>query len=125
MRPAARRAASTLREAVATAAPAGAPVERPGFAFKSARPNPFTGATALEFTLPSAARVDLRVHDARGREVACPAAGAYAAGRHVVSFRARDAQGRALAPGAYFAHLQATTADGVTFDRTVRVTSLR
>jgi len=100
-------------------------VARTGFAFESARPNPFTGATALEFTLPSAARVDLHVFDLRGREVACPAAGAYAAGRHVVSFRARDAQGRALAPGAYFAHLRAATANDGTFERTVRVTLLR
>ncbi len=103
------------------------PVATTGFAFAPARPNPFTDATALEFTLPAAARVDLRILDLRGREVARPAAGRTLRG---VTWsrsapRARGGPGPALASGAYFARLRAETATGVTFDHTVRVTLLR
>ena len=95
------------------------------FALAPARPNPFTGVTVLKFTLPAAGRVDLRAYDLRGREVACLAFGAHAAGGHAVTFRAIDSQGRALAPGTYFAHLHAETTGGGAFDRTVRMTLLR
>jgi hypothetical protein len=66
----------------------------------TAFPNPFNPRTTLAFVLPRAGEARLRVLDARGREVACPLAGAYPAGPGEVSW---DAAG--LSSGVYFARL--------------------
>jgi photosystem II stability/assembly factor-like uncharacterized protein len=64
-------------------------------------PNPFNPATTIEFLLPEAAAVHLRVYDVLGRQVATVAEGARAAGTHRVTW---DAAG--LAGGVYFGRLQ-------------------
>jgi hypothetical protein len=90
-------------------APPAAPL---GFALDASAPNPFTRTTVLGFALPASGRADLRVYDARGREVARVAAGNYAAGRHVLAWHALDPAGRPLAPGAYFCRLRLVTVAG-------------
>ncbi len=66
----------------------------------TAFPNPFNPRTTLAFTLPRQGEVQLRILDARGREVACPLSGAQPAGPGEVAW---DATG--LASGVYFARL--------------------
>ncbi|HYM81180.1 MAG TPA: FlgD immunoglobulin-like domain containing protein [Candidatus Limnocylindria bacterium] len=70
------------------------------------RPNPLTDRADLEFYLPRAERVTLAVYDVAGREVSRIAEGAFAAGRHRVSWDARDADG-ALGAGIYLVQLRA------------------
>lgn len=56
----------------------------------------------------------------RGRQVARPAAGAFAAGMHLVDFSGAD-----LAAGTYFVHLAAQMPGRAPSERTGRVTLLR
>jgi hypothetical protein len=68
-------------------------------------PNPFNPATVIAFTLPSAGRARLTVHDLRGRLVATLADGDLAAGRHQYAFHGADASGRSLPSGTYIYRL--------------------
>ena len=63
-------------------------------------PNPFSGATAIQFSLPAQSHVRLRVYNHLGQEVATLVDGRMEAGMHVVPF---DASG--LASGTYFYRL--------------------
>jgi len=63
-------------------------------------PNPFNPATTIEYGLPSASRVVLRLYDFLGREVTTLVNEAQTAGYHSVRF---DASG--LASGVYFYRL--------------------
>jgi hypothetical protein len=71
-------------------------------------PNPFNPRTALRFELDVPARVELRVHDLRGRRVRVLEAGELPAGTHVRIWDGRDASGRDVASGVYLAELRAT-----------------
>lgn len=58
-----------------------------------ASPNPFHGQTEIHYVLPEAARVDLRVFDSLGREVAVLADGFQPEGDHSAMFDAADLPG--------------------------------
>jgi hypothetical protein len=68
----------------------------------TAMPNPFNGATRLEFSLPNSARITLEVFDQLGRKEQTVLSGWYAAGVHVVNWECA-----ACASGMYFLRLQA------------------
>jgi len=70
-----------------------------------AAPNPLNPATGLALDLARGGEVRVAIHDVRGRRVAELALGQLAAGRHTVSWQARDGAGRELASGVYFATL--------------------
>jgi hypothetical protein len=70
-------------------------------------PNPSSGPLAIDFTLPRAGAVDVRVLDVAGREVARPVAGTLAAGPHRATWNGRDLNGTPAAPGVYFIRLAA------------------
>jgi hypothetical protein len=53
-------------------------------------PNPFNPMTKIEFSLPAAASVELRIFDARGRLVDTPVSGHRESGLHAVNWDARD-----------------------------------
>lgn len=72
-----------------------------------ARPNPFTGATRIGWTLPRQARVELAVYDVGGRLVRTLASGIRAAGTHEADWDGRDVHGRRPQPGVYLIRLQA------------------
>ncbi|HPF35485.1 MAG TPA: glycosyl hydrolase [Candidatus Krumholzibacteria bacterium] len=74
-------------------------------------PNPFNPSTTLRFELPRAGRAELAVFDAAGRRVATLVDGVKTAGAHRAVWDGRDAEGRTVQAGVYFARLQ--TADGV------------
>ena len=63
-------------------------------------PNPFHGATTVEFTLSTSERVSLQIVDVRGRVVATLVRSTLMPGPHRASWDARDA-----AAGIYFARL--------------------
>lgn len=67
-----------------------------------AYPNPFNGATQIEFSLPSTQRVSLRLYDVLGREVAVLMNEVRTAGRHEVMFDAST-----LPSGVYLCWLEA------------------
>ena len=69
------------------------------------------------FDLARAGRVHLAIYDVRGRHVATVLDAERAAGRHAASWSGRDAAGRTVANGVYFAELR--TADGVVSSRRV------
>ena len=81
-----------------------------------AAPNPFVGETALSFTLPARARVELAVFDVRGARVATLLDDVLDEGRRTVSWDGRTASGSRAAAGVYLARL-------LTYD-SVRVTKI-
>jgi hypothetical protein len=99
------------------ASPPAAPVARVELSAPS--PNPSVGATRMELALPSAANVDLAVYDAAGRQVASLLHADLPAGRRSVKWDGRDANGRTVVPGLYFARL--ITPQGSATRRIVRM----
>ena len=87
-------------------APPGGPDQVLALALSTARPNPFTQRTAIEFAVPAGrTSVTLRAYDAAGRAVRTLYAGDPGPGRHVVDWDGRDDAGAALVPGAYYLRL--------------------
>ena len=72
------------------------------FALAPNYPNPFNPTTTIEFALPEAVEVSLRVYDVRGRVVARLVERPMAAGYHRVQFNASR-----LASGLYLYRIQA------------------
>ena len=83
------------------------------------RPNPSSGDTRLELTVPSAGAVDLSVFDASGRRVATLLHGDLPAGTRSVTWNGRHGDGQAVAAGLYFARLSTTRGSAVR--RVIRV----
>lgn len=65
-------------------------------------PNPFNPTTTIQYALPNAGNVSLKIYDVLGREVANLVNGRQAAGEYTVQFNAAN-----LASGIYFYRLQA------------------
>ena len=74
-------------------------------AFRGALPNPFRSKTEFSFQLPAAGTAKLTLFDLRGREVRVLADGPLPAGPQSLPFDGRDAHGRRLTAGVYFARL--------------------
>lgn len=68
--------------------------------------HPASGVARLRFSLPSARRVTLTLHDLAGRRVATLAEGDFSAGHHEAAFT-RNADGSLPGAGVYFARLTA------------------
>ena len=85
------------------AAPAPVP---PALRLEAVAPNPGPGPAALRFSLPRAAPVGLAVFDLSGRLVRELVREELPAGRHTARWDGRDAAGRAVASGCYFARLE-------------------
>jgi hypothetical protein len=73
--------------------------------FARPSPNPARGPLGLRFTLPEDAAVTLAILDVSGRRVRGLASGSLPAGEHVVNWDLRDADGRPVRSGVYFARL--------------------
>ncbi len=71
--------------------------------FEGAFPNPFSRATVLRYSLPSAGEVELKIFDVSGRQVMEVRPALMPAGVHTVKFFAPD---RIRTQGVYFAHLR-------------------
>jgi hypothetical protein len=72
------------------------------FELMEAYPNPFNPSTNIQFALPAAANVSLKVYNLLGQEIATLASGMMSAGTHTVTFDAKS-----LSSGVYFYTLNA------------------
>jgi hypothetical protein len=72
-------------------------------------PNPFNPATTVEFDLPEAAEVDLKIYDIRGRLVKILASREFQAGRNSVVWDGDDNSGSKVASGLYFYKFESGT----------------
>ncbi|MFH0990067.1 MAG: T9SS type A sorting domain-containing protein [bacterium] len=77
-------------------------VPEDGYKLEANYPNPFNPTTTIEFILPQAERVTLRVYDMLGREVRTLVDAEVGAGTHTVVF-----DGKNLSSGVYIYRLQA------------------
>lgn len=65
-------------------------------------PNPFNGQTVIPLMLSSPDDVSVTVFDVLGRQVSVLTPGRLDAGRHLITWQARDGRGGALASGVYY-----------------------
>ena len=70
-----------------------------------ARPNPFTQAVSIAFSLATRGPVELAMYDVNGRCVRTLARGTIEAGEHTLTWDGRDDRGAAMAAGAYYLRL--------------------
>ena len=75
------------------------------FAIGAIVPNPFNPKTAISFSLPRSARVDLSIYSAQGRVVKRLARDVLPPGRHQMAWWGRDDRGRKVAAGVYVCRL--------------------
>jgi hypothetical protein len=78
------------------------------------RPNPFSEATGLSFTLPARSQARLEVYDTAGRLLATLVDAALPAGTHRYEWDGRLPNGSPAGNGIYYSRLQA---DGMTITR--------
>jgi hypothetical protein len=71
----------------------------------SCMPNPFRNHTQINYALPTAGNVSLRVYDVTGRTVRTLASGHQTAGNYSVNWDARDSRGKQVPYGVYFYRL--------------------
>ena len=76
----------------------------PVFSLRQNYPDPFNPSTVIEYTLPTASRVSLKIYDVLGRLVGVPAGGTEPAGVQRVVWNAS-----AMPSGIYFYRLEATS----------------
>jgi hypothetical protein len=96
-----------------------------GFALHGNAPNPFRSMTRFEFVLPEPSRVDLRVYDVTGQEVAEVVARDFPSGTHSLPWRAVARTGRPMAPGVYLCRLRAKSTNHRAFEKTMRIVIVR
>ena len=85
-----------------------------GIRFIGGTPNPVASGASFEFELLARERVRLVLLDGEGRRVTTLSNGWFGSGAHHVSWDGRDAGGRAVAPGLYFARLEADRRAAIT-----------
>jgi hypothetical protein len=71
-----------------------------------ASPNPFTGQTALNFSLPEAANVMLAIYNVNGQLVRTLESGQVSAGDHRITWDGTDDTGARVARGVYFCRME-------------------
>ena len=79
------------------------------FGLSQSYPNPCAGHAFINYQLPRASEVSLRVYDALGREVCGLAQGITEPGYYTVHWDGRDGQGRQVPSGVYFVKFEAGT----------------
>lgn len=80
----------------------------------TAYPNPFNPVTNLSFDLEVGGQVSLRIFDLSGRHVCTLIQGVQAAGRHDITWQARDERGRKVPSGVYLCVLQTPEGEAAT-----------
>jgi hypothetical protein len=68
-------------------------------------PNPFNPSTTIEFTVPTATNVSLRVYNLLGQEVALLVDGKLNAGKHRLTWDGKNKQGLGVSTGVYLYRL--------------------
>ena len=72
------------------------------------RPNPFSDATSVKFSVPRSGPVSLSVYNVTGRKVVDLVNRTMDAGTYEANWNGRDASGARVAGGVYFYRLQAS-----------------
>jgi hypothetical protein len=75
--------------------------------------NPFRTQARIQYCVPAAQQVTLRVYDVQGRSVRDLASGPQAAGAYSLSWNGTDSRGRQVAAGAYFIELKTETTGSI------------
>ena len=76
-----------------------------------AYPNPFNPSTKLSFVLPLSGRVQIKVYDIMGREIATLADGPFDAGYNSIEW-GTNSNKKIVSSGVYFAHIDASDLNG-------------
>ena len=95
------------------------------FALKQNYPNPFNPTTNIEFSLPVAADVELRIYNILGQQVASLINDERSAANHSVLWKANDSNGIKLSSGIYFYMLKASSVDGNEFQEIKKMVLLK
>ena len=77
------------------------------FQLESNYPNPFNPSTVINYQLPTASKVILKVYDVLGREIATLVNEEKSPGFYEVEFNCHSGEGRNLSSGIYFYRIQA------------------
>jgi hypothetical protein len=89
-------------------------------------PNPFNPSTTIEFAMPEAGTVILRVYSITGQLVRTLASGSYASGKYSLAWDAKDGSGSPVATGIYFYQLVVQKQKGeIAFMETRRMTLIK
>lgn len=75
-------------------------------------PNPFNPTTTIQYALPAAATVSLRIYNLLGQEVATLVDESQSAGYHTAIWNGRNQYGAQVATGVYFYRIEARSTDG-------------
>lgn len=86
---------------------AAVPGTPPAYLSLTASPNPVRGATRIYYRLPVPSAVRVSIYDVSGRELRVLSQGLAQAGERSLVWDGRDARGRMVPAGAYFAHIKA------------------
>jgi hypothetical protein len=92
-----------LSTAIAVPLQVGAPI----FTLGQNAPNPFGPVTRIPFVVPAGTTARISVYDAAGRLVATVLDAPVPAGRHEVTWDARNRAGAAVTAGVYFYRIEA------------------
>jgi hypothetical protein len=83
-----------------------------GFALAQNYPNPFNPTTTIQFSLPTAADVTVKIYNVLGQEVRTLLNGMQGVGTFETVWNGRNSAGARVASGIYFYSLTAKTANG-------------
>ena len=87
-------------------APAQQPSLPSGFALHDNTPNPFNPTTTISYSVPTSARVTLRIYDVQGRLVQTLVDETKMAGQYSATWQGRDSRSIEVASGVYFVRLE-------------------
>ncbi|MDL1891393.1 T9SS type A sorting domain-containing protein [Sphingobacteriales bacterium CHB3] len=82
------------------------------FALMQNYPNPFNPTTTIQYALPTASTVSLKIYNILGQEVATLVDQVQTAGYHTAMWNGRNQYGSQVATGVYFYRIEAKGADG-------------
>ena len=86
-------------------------------------PNPFgvnSGSTSFDYTVPTNGRIQVRVFDVLGKEIATITDAEATAGTYTAQWDGRDASGRQVVPGVYMIRVEAAGRSGIAQVQVVR-----
>ncbi len=105
------------------------PVEKAGlpqqFALMQNYPNPFNPSTQIEFALPAAGKVHIKIYDVRGSEVVTLVDYFRPGGFYEVTWEGKGAGGGGVPSGIYFYRMAAETVSGQRFGQVRKMMLIR
>ena len=95
------------------------------FSISQNYPNPFNPATQIRYGIPQQSKVQIRIFDLLGREVARLFDGEQPAGYHSITWKGEGSSGARSASGIYFYRIDATGRNGSSFTSMKKVMLLK